>query len=60
YGKKHISIVPPRFNLTRKYFTKNYLPHSNNIFYTSIRPKRPNQTIFSLIPLYPHPKHSSL
>ncbi|TEA24910.1 hypothetical protein DBR06_SOUSAS33610007, partial [Sousa chinensis] len=54
-NESKISIMSPRFNLTRKHLTQNDFPYSNKIFYTSVRPKRPNQTIFSFIPHYPCP-----
>eukprot|EP00069_Balaena_mysticetus_P002998 bmy_20741T0 len=60
FSKPKISIFPTGFNLTRKYLTKTHFSYSNKIFYTCIRPKRPNQTILPFIPHYPYPKHNSI
>ncbi|TKC53884.1 hypothetical protein EI555_018639 [Monodon monoceros] len=60
FSKPKISIFPTGFNSTRKYLTKTQLSYSNKIFYTCIRPKRPNQTILPFIPHYPYPKHNSI
>ncbi|KAB0390104.1 hypothetical protein E2I00_006287, partial [Balaenoptera physalus] len=60
FSKPKISIFPAGFNLTRKYLTKTHFSYSDKIFYTCIRPKRPNQTILPFIPHYPYPKHNSI
>eukprot|EP00069_Balaena_mysticetus_P019737 bmy_12367T0 len=54
-NKPTISILSLRLNLTRKDFTKNHIPYSIKALHASLKPKRPYQTIFPIVPYYPHP-----
>ena len=55
-----ISILSPRLDLTRKYFTKNNLTYPNKNVDHNHKPKKLNQTVFSLLPSYNYYQYSSI